>query len=218
MKKRTKVLLLLLSAVLLVVASVFGTIAYLTDKDNQVTNTFTVGKVEITLDEAKVDVYGVKANPEVRTSSNAYKLIPGHTYTKDPKIQVLEGSEECYLFVKVENGLVNYEMSANTIESQMTAKGWKAVDGNKEPGVYYYYGSSSTNGAVSEKTSVEVFNTFTIDEKADSKNGWKNIDTSKPVISVTAYAIQADGFKPTKDNPTDEDYAAAIKQAWNKVK
>ena len=53
MKTKRKALLLTFCAVLLVVASVLGTIAYLTAND-KVTNTFTVGQVAINLDEAKV--------------------------------------------------------------------------------------------------------------------------------------------------------------------
>lgn len=44
MKTRSKALLLTLCAVLLVAASVLGTMAYLTSTD-EVTNTFTVGQV-----------------------------------------------------------------------------------------------------------------------------------------------------------------------------
>lgn len=57
MKTRSKALLLSLCAVLLVAASVFGTMAYLTSNDS-VVNTFTVGSVSITLDEADVKTDG----------------------------------------------------------------------------------------------------------------------------------------------------------------
>ena len=57
MKTRGKVLLATLSAAMLVTASVMGTLAYLQDTDS-VQNTFTVGKVGITLDEADVKTYG----------------------------------------------------------------------------------------------------------------------------------------------------------------
>ena len=52
--KLRKVLLLACSAVLLVCLSVGATLAYLTSTDT-VKNTFTVGKVAITLDEVNVD-------------------------------------------------------------------------------------------------------------------------------------------------------------------
>ena len=52
-----KVLLLACSAVLLVCLSVGATLAYLTSNDT-VVNTFTVGKVAITLDETDVKLDG----------------------------------------------------------------------------------------------------------------------------------------------------------------
>ena len=95
MKTKSKALLLTLCAVLLVAASVLGTMAYLTSTDT-VTNTFTVGKVEIKLDETDV------TNPTgPRVKANSYKLMPGTTYTKDPTVTVKAGSEESYVRMKV---------------------------------------------------------------------------------------------------------------------
>ena len=100
MKTRSKALLLTLCAVLLVAASVLGTMAYLTSTDS-VENTFTVGKVKINLDEAKVDADGKAVTPAERVKGNEYKLMPGHTYTKDPTVTVEEGSESSYVRMKV---------------------------------------------------------------------------------------------------------------------
>lgn len=90
MKNAKKVLLLVLCAVLLVGASVAGTVAYLTDKED-VTNTFTVGNIDIKLDEANT-----AANDRTE-EGNAYHLLPNQTYTKDPTVWVKEGSEEAYI-------------------------------------------------------------------------------------------------------------------------
>ena len=95
MKTKSKALLLTLCAVLLVAASVLGTMAYLTSTA-KVENTFTVGKVEIKLDETDV------TNPNgPRVKANSYKLMPGTTYTKDPTVTVLKGSEDSYVRMKV---------------------------------------------------------------------------------------------------------------------
>ena len=95
MKTKSKALLLTLCAVLLVAASVLGTMAYLTSTA-KVENTFTIGKVEITLDETDV------TNPNgPRVKANSYKLMPGTTYTKDPTVTVLKGSEDSYVRMKV---------------------------------------------------------------------------------------------------------------------
>lgn len=100
MKTKSKALLLTLCAVLLVAASVLGTMAYLTSSA-EVKNTFTVGKVEIKLDEAKVTVDGIPVEGAARVTANSYKLMPGTTYTKDPTVTVKAGSEESYVRMKV---------------------------------------------------------------------------------------------------------------------
>lgn len=104
-KTKTTALLMSLCAVLLVAASVLGTMAYLTDSKD-VKNTFTVGNVTIKLDEAKVDENGTQVvdkddNPVARVTENEYKLLPGHTYTKDPTVTVLAPSVESYVRMKV---------------------------------------------------------------------------------------------------------------------
>lgn len=104
-KTKTKALLMSLCAVLLVAASVLGTMAYLTDSKD-VKNTFTVGNVAIKLDEAKVDEMGnlVKNQDGTladRVTQNAYKLLPNHIYTKDPTVTVLAPSVESYVRMKV---------------------------------------------------------------------------------------------------------------------
>lgn len=104
-KTKTKALLMSLCAVLLVAASVLGTMAYLTDSKD-VKNTFTVGNVAIKLDEAKVDEMGnlVKNQDGTlaeRVPGNAYKLLPNHTYVKDPTVTVKTPSVDSYVRMKV---------------------------------------------------------------------------------------------------------------------
>lgn len=184
MKSKKKVFLTVLCAAALVVASVLGTMAFLTSKD-QVNNTFTVGKVAITLDEADVDQYGVVQTKEDglakdRVKTNEYKLIPGHDYTKDPTIHVAANSENSWIFVKVENGLTSI-IDTPTIESQITDNGWTALDG--VAGVYYKNYTSSAAA-----TDLAVFGAFKIKDDADVSN------YSNAKIDVYGYAIQKDGF------------------------
>ena len=178
MKTKTKVLVLSLSAVLLVAVSVFSTIAFLKSSDN-VVNTFTVGKVEITLDEVKVDEYGNPSSTNERVKANTYKLIPSHTYTKDPTVHFLAGSEASYLFVKVENGLAEIE-KGTTIQQQILSNDWTALTG--QSGVYYKLVGATDVDYV-------VFSSFTVADEAVVSN----YSTAK--INITAYAIQADGFE-----------------------
>ena len=109
-KTKTKALLMSLCAVLLVAASVLGTMAYLKDS-KVVKNTFTVGNVAISLDEAKVDGNGNAIDKQgnrvtdladaERVPGNAYKLLPNHTYTKDPTVTVKTPSVDSYVRMKV---------------------------------------------------------------------------------------------------------------------
>lgn len=185
--KAKKVLALVLCAALLVAGSVAATLAYLTFTTGVVTNTFTTGNVAITLDESVADVYGVKGNGTT-TTGNEYKLIPGHKYTKDPTVHVQAGSEDCYLFVKVVNGISNIEAAGDTtIAAQMAAKGWTAVANTN--GVYAY------NAKVSAGANVEVFASFTVAGNAVLTNadGSAKYSANTP-ITVQAYAVQADNF------------------------
>lgn len=100
MKSKTKVLIAALCALVLVVGSVVGTLAYLTDRQ-EVVNTFTVGDVDIKVDEAPVTPDGKPEEGKDRVEGNEYHLIPGQTYTKDPTMTVLKGSEESYVRMMV---------------------------------------------------------------------------------------------------------------------
>lgn len=188
-----KTLTVLLALVLVIAMSVAGTMAYLTSTDS-VTNTFTVGNVVITLDEQDVD----NSTPNKdRDKANAYNLIPGHSYVKDPTVHVDPVSENCWVFVKVENGISAYEAAASDVDpvyvpiaAQITANGWTALDKVAYPGVYY---QSYTKGQTDKD--LEVFANFKISGTANTVAGWKDIASPTNDIKVTAYAIQKDGFE-----------------------
>ena len=94
--KARKILVSLAALALVAAISIGGTLAYLTSQDT-VSNTFTVGNIKITLDEADI------TNPTgKRVASNQYKIYPGQTYTKDPTVTILAGSEDCYVRMLVE--------------------------------------------------------------------------------------------------------------------
>ena len=207
MKKKTIALALVL--VMVFGATFGGTFAYLTSQDT-VTNTFTVGNVKITMDEAKVNLYGEpvdnngKTESEVttgwtaadRVKANECKLLPGHTYTKDPTIYVDAKSEDAWLFVKVENGISAIEATGNTTIANQMAANWTLVPGTTN--IYAYKEKVSAN------SNVKVFDSFTVsgdaknnapENAADRIPGVQYIEDYATVqIVVTAYAIQADGF------------------------
>lgn len=190
MKTKYKVVLLTVCAVLLIASAAFGTIAYLTDQET-VENTFTVGQVGITLDETDVDTAGVK-DGDTRVQANEYHLIPGHSYTKDPTVHVDANSENCYLFVKVVNAIVDIESKDKdyaTIANQIEVNGWTALDGVAN--VYY---KEHTKAEI--VTDYLVFSNFKIDG-ASVTNEILAPYQGKTIV-VTAYAIQQDGFANAK--------------------
>ena len=220
MRTKMKALTIVLCAVLLVVSTVFVTMAFLTSTDS-VKNTFTFGQVTITLDEADVDEDGVVENGGDRTSTtgrlkeNKYHLIPGHTYVKDPTVHVDATSEKCWLFVKLNNGLKEIiagqttysesdaENTFYTIEAQMLKNGWTCIDSTNNVWVYKEIVSASAN--------VNVFDNFILADDADVSKYGTAVGTDADgksiggkTIDVTAYAVQADGFdddeKSAKEN------------------
>lgn len=186
MKTRCKALLLSLCAVLLVTVSVLGTMAYLTDKD-QVVNSFTVGSVAITLDE--LDVTKTDGS---RTDANTYHLLPGHKYDKDPTVHVKPVSEDSWLFVKVENDIAAYEAATEeggytSIADQIIANEWTKLAGVDN----VYYKSYAKNDAGAD---LVVFEKFQIADEANKVKGWADITSDTTKVTVTAYAVQKDGF------------------------
>lgn len=227
MKTARKAILLVLCAILLVVSAVMGTLAYLTDTE-AVTNTFTVGKVGLSLDEEDTDGdTNEEDNVEVsggatRDRANVYHLLPGHTYDKDPIVHIDTDSEDCWVFVKVENGinLIEAETTAatdntpayNDLHTQIITNGWQemtvnnvTVTGETEAKTVRVYYKSWDKDAEGVSYNLAVFENFKIDGTKAVNSGANNTTTfdinnyvsasnENSLIKVTAYAIQADGI------------------------
>ena len=185
MKTKKKALALVLCAVLLVAVSVTATVAFLTSKDS-VKNTFTIGKVSITLDEAQVNEYGEKVAPETRVKTNEYTLLPSHTYVKDPTVHFAAGSEASYIFAVVYDGLTAIE-DDTTIAAQIVANGWTKYDAAGVAGSVYYkkVDANETNSAIDYK----LFDSFTIKDTTSDLSGYE-----EATIEIKAYAIQSEGL------------------------
>ena len=96
-------------------------------------------------------------------------------------MHVGSGSEDCWLFVKVENGISAIEKSGNTtIAKQLADNGWTAVSGAAN---VYAYASVAKGG-----DNIPVFSSFTIDSAA-------NVSAyASAKLKITGYAVQAEGF------------------------
>ena len=220
MKKRY--LLAILSVLMTVSVSILGTLAYLTDRDS-VVNTFTIGRVDIALDEADVDEEGKlilddKGNPVERVKGNEYHLIPGQTYIKDPTITIKADSEESYIRMMV---TVNCLKELDAIFAPDGAE-LTVIFGGYNPAIWIYDGETrdetdntityefryktTATGGTEDVMLESLFESFTIPGTITGEE----LETIRTLtITVTGHAIQAAGF-------ADEDaaWAAFAKQMY----
>ena len=203
MKTKSKALLLSLCAVLLVVASVMGTMAYLTSSDT-VTNTFTVGKVEIKLDETDV------TNPTgPRVQANSYRLLPGLTYIKDPTVTVKAGSEPSYVKMTVTftkaaeldaifalNGGADMTSIFNGYDSTNWIDKGNTEDTVKNTRTYEFWYKDTVAAPTADVVLDALFDSITVPGTI-TKDQLATIEGM--TITVNAYAIQADGFTGAAD-------------------
>ncbi len=189
MKK--KVIILMLTFVLAICCVAGGTLAWLTATTDTVANTFTTSDISIELTETK---------GEGTDKDKSFKMVPGYTIDKDPKVTVKSGSEKCYLFVKV--------VKSTTLDTYITYTmndGWTSLENND--GVFYRVvdasGADQSFDVIANNT-VSVKGTVTkTDMEALDKEG-----AVQPTLSFTAYACQL-----MKNNDTE--FTAT--EAWNQV-
>ena len=214
MKKR--MIALAMACTLTVGCAIGGTLAWLIDSTNSVTNTFTVGDINIDLKEHKYDAENGKLSENETTCNNTYKFVPGDTLPKDPYVTVEKGSEDCYVFIKVEaanNQIVNGDDTVNNIldwtidekTDENSAGVWTKL--NDVVDVYYTEVSSST-----EDTTLNILKDQKVTVSSDvlkSMVSVINAQNTKPTLTFTAYAIQ-------KDNLTDQnsDNVVNAADAW----
>ncbi len=181
-----KSLITMLVALCLVAAlGVGATLAYLTSQSDTVTNTFTIGKVKVALTEFQKNDQGVRVEKaKGEDGFNYTRIVPGATLSKIPVATVLAESEDCYLFVKIDN-------PNTTITVGDLAEGWTAL-GNDYPGVYYRTVDYNKDNAQNFDVFTEVTVSDDINEKA----------TFKP-INIKAYAIQRLGFDTEESTVVD---------------
>lgn len=86
MSKKKKVLTLVLALALLLTCAIGGTVAWLIDETKDVTNTFTIGNINIKLEEEGA-IDGEQG--KTKTYSN---VVPGDKKAKDAKVTVEKGS------------------------------------------------------------------------------------------------------------------------------
>ncbi|MBQ5321013.1 MAG: hypothetical protein J6K88_02960 [Oscillospiraceae bacterium] len=209
-KTNLKALAIALSA-LIAGGAIAGTIAYLTSRDT-ITNTFSVGNVEIKLDEAKVDLQGkpLDENGNVvediedayrHNAGNKYHLIPGQSYTKDPTMTVLKNSEESYVRMLVTINCYNalQQIYNGEFLPQYFVNGWDnniwtttkniVVSGDKATYEFRYY--KTVSGENSDLDLEPLFTSFIVPSEFNGSD-LKALENFE--ITVEGNAIQKIGF------------------------
>lgn len=200
MKKKTIALALVL--VMVFGATLGGTFAYLTSTDT-VTNTFTVGNVQIKLDEAKANPDGTLVANADRVKANSYKLLPGHTYNKDPMVTVLKDSESAYIKMTVTFS----KAAALDAIFAPTGADLTSIFNGYDSANWIYKGNTENTSANTrtyefwyKETVAAPDGDVALDALFDSITVPGSITNAQlatiegMTITVNAYAIQADGF------------------------
>lgn len=161
MKK--KIAISIVAVALVLCCAIGGTLAWLTDKTGPVVNTFTVGDINIELKETTTD----------------YKMVPGNTIAKDPKVTVKANSEDCYLFVKVTKS-GNFDQFL----TYAMADGWTQYEGTTD--VWY-----RTVPASNANQEFEVLKDSKVTVKGTvTKEMMTSSDFTNPTLTFKAAAVQ----------------------------
>ena len=183
MKNMKRSVALLVAIALLIGCAAGGTMAWLMDETDAVTNTFVAGDITITLKESPLNndgTYGTAAE----NVTNQYAMIPGKEYKKNPVVTVEAGSEDCWLFVKFEE--LNNPSTYLTYTSTLTeTNDWTQGTGTIPSNVWYRKVMSDDPV---KQWALLSDNKITVKGDAVTKENMATAATAK--LTYTAYAHQ----------------------------
>lgn len=156
--------------VLVAALSIGGTLAWLTAQTNTITNTFTGSDITVKLEE---------------TTEN-YKMVPGATIKKDPKATVVEGSENCWLFVEITKSTTP---KLDDYITYTVASPWAPIE---EGSNVYYIKVDGTTATVNTPYPILTNNQVTVkDNVTEAMMDAINAEgADKPTLSFKVYAVQ----------------------------
>lgn len=194
----TKLVVLVLAMVMLIGSLIGGTLAWLIDSTSEVKNVFTTADIGVTLTET----FNTDTNNDGENDKWQAQMIPGYSYTKDPKVEVSNTSVDCYLFVKFEE--TNNPSTYLTYTSTLTAaNGWTQGDGTDIPANVWYRKVMTSDTS----RSWDLLSGKTISVKdAVTKDSMQT--AASATLTYTAYASQL--YKSA-----GVEFSA--KEAWNNV-
>ena len=227
MKKR-KIMMSVMSAALVGVVAIGGTLAYLSDTTDKVTNTFNVGSGYITdkdhtglwLDEtAKTgDTNPVEIDLENRTELGVEytEMLPGSVVAKDPTFHLTTGSTDSYVFalVKGVDAMITdgYYFTATKPEGQADPQNafngaWKKVSvGSGFDGLYIYFDGEDNiveGGELDEEGEVvtpadPMLSLFNWVKLGSSLDNAEFADVNPGLVEIKGVAVQAANLTPAQ--------------------
>ena len=229
--KRKTMLIGGMSLALVACISVGATLAYLTDKTGDVTNTvkFTTNGIELTLTETSNSPEADVEPGEIVYEDdgiNYTDVVPGADLNKEPVLTVGANNVDCYVYALV-TGVDEDENKALYTEWN---KDWQKVDtasleiaDNKqfpENSTLLRYKAVVASKAIENTELTEIFDTVTINDALvyDTQSKSWMLGEEKvtlPEIVINGYAIQANNLVDGEDVDGTQAIAVADKEAAN---
>ena len=204
----------LLAVVLLIGIGVGGTLAWLTATSGTVTNTFTVGDVNIELKEHKLNDTGTALLTGTDNEVNAedsYKIVPGDTQPKDPFVRVKANSEDSWIFVQIKEVNNNASTDLKYVEWLIDNSLWTHLNTNGNIHTYVLTNNYTTKTAdetydvllsdtVTYNSELTKANLEALDKDAVDTTGYGTIeDDEMPQLIFKAFAVQAEAATDAAD-------------------
>ena len=197
MKRKT--FALALAAVLLVGAAVGGTLAWLTDTTETIQNHFTIGNLDITLqetDELIPSQTTVLDADDVAQKHSNYQMIPGGpAMAKDPTVVVKKldngANVDAYVFVKLTKTAPQGLNVDDYLTYSIDATKWTPVQGQTD----VWYTTVSAADVATGNVTIPVLTDNQVTVKSTVTNAdMEAVGANGLDLTFQAYAIQQTGF------------------------
>lgn len=176
--KKKNVLMMALSLCLVAVIAVGGTLAYLSDSDGTLVNTFKFAN------NIAVDVYEyTPGSDEKNQEGHDYEnLVVGAELEKDVDVDVTT-TVETYLFINIKSVGEGTPVTLGAVDSA-----WTLVE-NKGNGYGIY---RLTNNVSETTTDINVFDVVTVPEVEGADGQYQNVVLNN--VEIDVFAMQAEGY------------------------
>ena len=177
--KKKNLLMMALSLCMVAVIAVGGTMAYLSDSDGTLTNTFKFA------DNITVDVYEYTPTGSDTKEQDGYdyeNLVVGEELKKDVDVDITT-TVETYLFINIKSVGSGTPVTLGKIDDE-----WTEVQTDKNGyGIYRL-----TNNVSSTTTDIDVFDAVTVPDVDGANGQYQNVTLNN--VEIDVFAMQATGY------------------------